>query len=77
MIEQVEIFQLFQSLVYFLICYFLLNLYFQNEQLVELAWYLSLQFKYLKECGQEMPFLVSNLGRLILSLALQHHTNWQ
>ena len=77
MIEQVEVFWLSQSLVYSLVCHSLLNLCFQNGQSVESAWCLSLQFKHLKECRQGTSFLVSNLGGLILSLALQHYTNWR
>ena len=73
--EQIEVFQFSWSLAYSLECYSLLNLYFQNGQSVELAWCLSLQFKHLKEYRHGIPFLVSNLGGLILLFALQHHTN--
>ena len=61
--EWIDVFWFSWSLVYSLECHSLLNLCFQNGQLVELAWY--------------SPFLVSNLEGLILSLALQHHANWQ
>jgi len=77
MIEWFKVFWSSQSLVYSLVCHSLLNLCFQNGQSVESAWCLSLQFKHLKKCGQGMPFLVSNLGGLILLLALQHHANYQ
>ena len=74
--EWIEFFLVFQSLVYSLECYPLLNQCFQNGQLVELAWCLPLQLRHLKECRQGSPFLVSNLGGLILSLALQHQVKW-
>ena len=76
MAEQIEVFQFSQSLAYSLVCHSLLNLYFQNRYLVELAWCSPLQFEHLKKYVQGSPFLVSNLGELILLLALQHHINW-
>ena len=71
--EWIKFFQLSWILAYSLVCHSLLNLCFQNAHLVELAWWLSLQFKHLNVWGQGLLFFVSNLGGLVFFLALQHY----
>ena len=64
-----------QISAYFLICHSLLKRCLQNGQEFEPTWWSPLQLEHLKEWGQGLPFLVSNLGGLILVLALQHQLN--
>ena len=76
-VEWIKFFLVFQNLAYSFVCYSLLKQYFQKGQLYELAWWLPLQLRHLNMWGHGSPFLVSSLGRLILSLALQHQMKWQ
>jgi len=46
-VKQIEFLLVSQSLVYFLVCHFLLNWYLQKGHLFELAWWLPLQLIYL------------------------------
>ena len=69
-------FDLFSRIsAYFLTCHSLLKQCLQKGQLLESAWWSPLQFEHLKEWGHGSPFLVSNLGGLILALPLQHQPN--
>ena len=54
----------------------MLKWYLQNGHVFESAWWFLLQFKHLKEWEQGFSYLVSNLGRLVFSLSLQHHAKW-
>ena len=64
-----------QISAYFLTCHFLLKRCLQNGHEFESAWWSPLQLEQLKERGQGSPFLVSNLGGLVLALALQYQPN--
>jgi len=59
----------------FLMCHFLLKWCLQNRQEFKLAWWSPLQLEHLNEWGHGSPFLVSNLGGLVLALALQYQPN--
>jgi len=73
--ERMEFDWLSRISAYFLMCHSLWKRCLQNGQEFESAWWSPLQFEHLKEWGHGSPFLVSSLGGLILSLALQHHPN--
>ena len=60
---------------YFLMCHSLLKWCLQNGQMFESTWWSPLQLGHLKVCGQGSPFFVSNLGELVLELALQYYPN--
>ena len=69
-------FDLFSQIsVYFLTYHSQLNQCLQNGQWTESAWWSPLQLEHLNEWEQGSPFLVSSLGGLVLSLALQHQLN--
>ena len=73
--ERMEFNLLSRISAYFLMCHSLWKRCLQKGQVFESAWWLPLQFEHLKEWGHGSPFLVSSLGGLILSLALQHQPN--
>ena len=58
--------------VYFLICHSQLKQCLQNGHWTESAWWSPLQLEHLNMWGQGSPLLVSSLGGLVLSFALQH-----
>ena len=73
MAEWVELARISLSSCAFLVCHSLLNLCFQNGHLGSSARWDSLQLRHLKLWGHGSPAFVSNLGGLVLKLALQHH----
>ena len=75
--EQIDSFWISWSFAYSFECHFLLKQCFQKEQSIKSAWYSLLQFEHLKVCRHGLPFFFSNLGGLILLLALQYHVNSQ
>ena len=77
MFEQIDVLLAFWSLAYSLECHSLLKWCFQNGHYTESATWEPLQLRHLNKCGYGSSFLVSNLGRLSLSLALQHHAKLQ
>ena len=68
--ERIELAQIYLSSCAFFVCHSLLKWCFQNGHVVSLAKWLPLQLRHLNLRGHGSPFCVSNLGGLVLFLAL-------